>query len=227
MSDFGRRFDPGELEHDGRQPSDADAAGLLATARDLEAYARADHVSPSIDFEDRVMAAIATEPPPRPALMAGGLTGLLGTLRDAWRIVWTSGPPLAVRAQAFALVLVAAVALGSVGTLATVGAIRLLAPDGPPAPTLEPVPTPAPSTPAPSLAPSPTPSPSVPPSPSPSPTASPTASPSPTDDETAEPTETPEGTDDSSGPGSGGSGDDSPGRGSDDDSSGSGSGSGD
>lgn len=206
MSDFGRRFDPAELDQDGRMPSDADAAGLLATARDLEAYARADQASPSIDFEDRVMASIASEPPPRPAVLAGGVRGLLPAIRDAWRIVWTSGPPLAVRVQALALVLVVAVAVGSLGALGTVGALRLLAPDGAPAPTIVPLPSPSPTA-APSRSPSP--SPSVEPSrrlsPSPGPTASPTPTASPSDDdpETPEPEETPDGTDDSSGPGSG------------------------
>jgi len=206
MSDLGRRFDPAELDDDdGRRPTDAEAAGLLATARDLEAFARSETSMPTTDFEDRVMAAIANEPPPRAVAVGGGVAGLLLAVRDAWRITWSSGRPLAVRAQAFALVLVAALAVGSVGSLATVGVARLLSPDASPAPTIAPLPSPSvpPSTrPSPSLAPSP----SVTPSPSVSPSASPTA----TDDDgggsgsTAEPTETPEGTDDSSGPGSGG-----------------------
>jgi len=219
MSDLGRRFDPAELDDDGRRPADAEAAGLLATARDLEAFARSETSMPTTDFEDRVMAAIANEPPPRAVALRGGLGGLLLAVRDAWRITWSGGRPLAVRAQAFALVLVAAVAVGSVGSLATVGVARLLSPDASPPPSIAPVPSPSvqPSVvPSPSTAPSPSPSPSVTPSVSPSP--SPTA----TDDDgggggsgsTDEPTETPEGTDDSSGPGSG------------DDSSGSGSGSG-
>jgi hypothetical protein len=226
MSDLGRRFDPAELDDEGRRPTDADAAGLLATARDLEAFARAETTMPTTDFEDRVMAAIAKEPPPRPRATGRGLIGLLVAVRDAWLIAWSGGRPLAVRAQAFALLLVAALAVGSVGSLATVGVARLLAPDATPAPTVPPLPSPSPSIP-PSVAPSASPAPSVSLDPSLPPSPSPTA----TDDDggggsaTAEPTETPEGTDDSSGPGPGeGSEDDSSGKGSGDDSSGPGSG---
>jgi len=212
MSEFGRRFDPSELGE-----VDAAAAELLAVARDLEAFARSESVIPSVDFEDRVMAAIADEPPPR-AVASGGLLGLVAVVRDAWRLALTGGRPLAVRAQALALVLLAAVALGSLGSLAVVGVGRLLAPEAP-MPTVRPAPLPSSS---PSMRPSPSlsPSPSITPSPSPTPSASP----SPT--ETAEPTETPGSTgEDSSGPGSG-SGDDSsgPGSGGSEDSSGPGSG---
>lgn len=237
MSDLGRRFDPAELDDGGRRPTDAEAAGLLATARDLESFARSEATMPTTDFEDRVMAAIAHEPPPRPIAVGGGLAGLLFALRDAWRIAWSGGRPLAVRAQAFALVLVAALAVGSVGSLATVGVARLLTADTTPAPTIAPAPSPSPSlAPSPSLNPSPSPSPSPSVSPSPSPTPTSTASPTGTDDHgggggsgsgsgsgsTSRPAEPPEGTDDSSGSGSG---DDSSGKGSGDDGSGSGSGS--
>src|SRR5687768_14915123 len=172
MSDLGRRFDPAELDDEGRRPTDADSAGLLATARDLEAFARAETTMPTTDFEDRVMAAIAKEPPPRPRATGRGLIGLLVAVRDAWRIAWSGGRPLAVRAQAFALLLVAALAVGSVGSLATVGVARLLAPDATPAPTVPPVPSQSPS---PSIAPSASPAPSVAPSPSVPPSPSPTA----------------------------------------------------
>ncbi len=232
MSDLGRRFDPAELDDDGRRPADAEAAGLLDTARDLEAFARSEYAAPTTDFEDRVMAVIATEPPPRPIAVDGGIAGLWFAVRDAWRITWSGGRPLAVRAQAFALVLIAVLAVGSVGSLATIGVARLLTPDVPPAPTLPPAPSPSPS---PTVAPSPSPSPST--SPSPTPSATPDASPSPTetngggatptDDqgtETSEPDETPHGSDDGSGPGSGGDSS-GPGSGSSGDSSGSGSGS--
>ncbi len=234
MSDLGRRFDPAELDDDGRRPPDAESAGLLATARDLEAFARSEHVTTTTDFEDRVMAIIATEPPPRPIAVGGGIAGLLFALRDAWRITWTGGRPVAVRAQAFALVLIAVVAMGSVGSLATVGVARLLVPDVSPAPTLPPAPSPSPRpsvNPSPSLAPRPSPSvpPSVSPTPSPTETNGVGGSNGPTDDpggQTQEPDETPEPTDDPSGSGSGDdrSGSDS-GSGSGDDSSGSDSGS--
>jgi hypothetical protein len=182
MSDMGKRFDPSEL--DGGDA--AELSGLLRTARDLEAFAASEHSMPSADFEDRVMAAIAAEPPPRAMLAGGFITGI----RNAWRLAWSGGRPMAVRAQAFALLLVVAVAVGSVGSLAAVGVARLLSPEIPP----------------PSLLPNPSPSPSL-----------PSASPSPSD--TAEPTETaePNGTDDHGGGSGSGSGSDSgSGSGSDD-----------
>ena len=222
MSEFGRRFDPSELgDVDAPANGDAGAAELLAVARDLEAFARSESVSPSVDFEDRVMAAIAAEPPPR-AISSGGLLGLIAVVRDSWRLTWTGGRPWAVRAQALALVLLAAVALGSLGSLAVVGVGRLL---NPVVATPSVVPAPSPS-PTPSMAPSP--SPSVSSSPSPTPSTGPTETAEPTD--TAEPTETAEPTgNDSSGPGSGSDGDSSgpgsgTGTGSGDDSSGPGSG---
>lgn len=193
MSDLHRRFDPSELDGG----DDADLAGLLGTARDLESFAANEYASPSSDFEDRVMAAIAAEPAPR-AIAAGGF---IATLRNAWRLAWSGSRPMAVRAQAFALLLIVAVALGSVGSLAAVGAARLLSPQVTPPPTL--LPSPSPSLPPPSISPSPPPSPtpSVPPSVSPSPTV------------TVSPTETPESTgsdDHGGGSGSGsGSGSDS------------------
>ena len=236
MSEFGRRFDPSELENGQPGGGDAAAAELLVIARDLEAFARSESVTPSVDFEDRVMAALADEPPPRP-VSSHGVSGLVGLVRDSWRLVWSGNRPVAVRAQALAFVLLAAIALGSLGSLAAVGVGRLLSEAQPAPPTV--IPAPLPTT-TPSPTPSASPSPSASPTPSPTPSASPsqeTAEPT----ETAEPSETAESTDDSSGSGSGsgsdssgpGSGgtarptDDSSGPGSGDDSSGSGSGSGD
>ena len=192
MSDFGRRFDPSELQDGDSAETDASAAELLV-AHDLENFARSESVTPSVDFEDRVMAAIALEPPPR-AVGGGGVAGLVEAVRNAWRLTWSGGRPLAVRAQALVLVLLAAVALGSLGAVAAVSVGRILAPNPPPvAPALLP-------TPSPSMRPSP--SPAV----SPSPSSTPTASPTPTVDatETAEPTQAGRPTDDSSGSGSGG-----------------------
>jgi len=220
MSDLGRRFDPSELQDGDTAARDAAATGVLDIARDLEAFSRSESVTPSVDFEDRVMAAIALEPPPRTA--GGlGLAGLVAAIRDSWRLAWSGGRPLAVRAQALALVLLAAIALGSLGAVAAVGIGRLLAPDQS---TVTPAPLP---TPHPSMLPS------LRPEASPSPSPTPTASPTPTVEatETAEPTHAADPTSDPSGPGSGSgsdSGDDSsgPGSGSSDDSSGPGSGSG-
>ena len=90
MSDQRGRFHPSELDI----ALDADSAELLATARDLEAYANTGTVAPSADFEDRVMAAIALEPMPRPSTPAVGSSAscaMRGPRRsgpvDRWRSV--------------------------------------------------------------------------------------------------------------------------------------------
>jgi hypothetical protein len=209
MSDFGRRFDPSELQDGDDAAADASAADILV-ARDLEAFARSESVTPSVDFEDRVMAAVALEPPPR-TVGGGGIAGLVAAVRDAWRLTWSGGRPFAVRAQALALVLLAAVAVGSLGAVAVVGVGRILAPNEPPV-------APAPlQTPRPSMRPSP--SPAVSPSVSPTPSATPT----PTIDATTTPEPTqagrPPGGLSGSGSGSGG-GSEHAGSGSSDDSSG-------
>jgi hypothetical protein len=221
MTGPGRRFDPSELhdaDGDGSHLTDAESAAMLSTARDLEAFARAESTGPTSGFEDRVMTAIAAEPPPRAVATGGWLAGFAVVVRDAWRITWSGGGrPLAVRAQAFALVLLVVIAFGSLGTAAAVGVSRLLAgdPSTPPptAPSVEPsIAPPTPSLPAPSTAPSPSTSPSTSPSPSatdePGGSSEPTASPDGTDDSggtprptasprpTTDPTDTPEPTDD-------------------------------
>lgn len=192
-----RRFHPREIDLE----SDELTVGLLETARDLEAYAATGMAAPTVGFEDRVMAAIAVEPMPRPTRGRG----FLATVRESWAVAFGAGRPLAMRAQALALLLMVALAVGSVGSVAVVGASRLLGP------VITPPTTPSP-------APSPLPSPSIAPSPSPivSPTPSATTTPRPSPTETDEPS----GTDDSGG--SSGSG-----RGPGSDGSGSGSGSGD
>lgn len=191
----GRRFHPAEIDVE----LGPESAELLATARDLESYAATGLAAPTVGFEDRVMAAIADEPMPR---RAG--RGFLATVGDAWAIAFGGGRPVALRAQAFALLLALAVAVGSVGSVAVVGAARLLGDQGPVPPT---IPSPSPSpTPSPLIV-SPSPSPSISPSPTPSPSASPVET------ETAEPS----GTDDHGG----GSGNSGPGGGGGDDSGGS------
>ena len=220
MSDLRGRFSPSELD----AVLDAESAELLAAARDLEAYAEVGTGHLSADFTDRVMAVIATEPMPRPSVSRG----FVAFVRDAWAAAFGAGRPLAVRAQGLALLLLLAVAVGSVGSVVAVGASRLLTPPPTTPPTVIPSPTPSsvPSTPPPS----PSPSPIVTPSPTPSETPSQTARP------TATATDEPSGTDDNSGPGGGGgsgsddsggnSGPGGGGGGSGSDDSGSGSGSG-
>ena len=100
-------------------------------ARELESLAGLTPVKASGEFADRVMAAVAAEPVPAPARLArlalrrGALGAFLVSLRDAWRVTTSPGFPMAVRAQAMALVLiVAGVAAGS--GMATAGALGLL-----------------------------------------------------------------------------------------------------
>jgi len=187
MSDPRERFQPSELDL-GQEP---ETAGLLATARDLEAYADIGLALPSAGFGDRVMAAIASEPMPRPS----AVSGFVAMVRDAWAIAFTGGRPFAARAQAFALLLLVAIAAGSVGSVAVVGASRILTPDASPAPVVQPAPSPSPTrSPSTSVSPSPAPS----PLPTPTATASLRASPTGTDE--------PSGTDDHGGSGGSGSG---------------------
>jgi hypothetical protein len=206
-----RPFDPSEVTGpDATSLDHAGTAGVLGVARELETYARADAVSPTSGFEERVMAAIAKEPMPVPVATGGFVAGLLVAIRDAWRISMSGDRPFAVRTQAFALIVLLVAAVGSTSAVAAIGVSRLLDdPDAPP--TVEPTvaPTlalPTPTVVAPSVPVSPSPSPSSSPETSEAPSATPdgtdrpTATPSPTRTPrpTAEPTETPdpEGTED-------------------------------
>ena len=133
MSGPGRPFHPSELRSEnGAGPSEAELAEATAMARALEDQAAIDRVVPSPDFEDRVMAAIAMEAParlvvtPGRAMRGGLLAGFLVSLRDAWRVAAAPGRPFAVRAQALAFVLAAAVALGSMTAVVGVGAAAFL-----------------------------------------------------------------------------------------------------
>ncbi len=180
------RFRPDELsatEGAGQQ------AEMLRAARELEWLASTDDVAPTTGFEDRVMAAVAAEPTPRPVLAAvsaarrGAISGVLAAVADIWRVAWTGGRPLGARLPAMAIVLVMLAGTVGAGALG-VGTLAHLV-DGPPeTPSLAPVASPSPS---PTASPSPT------LSPSPSPSASPAAGESPDESEThgAERTEEP------------------------------------
>jgi hypothetical protein len=182
------RFRPSEI--DPTLPA-GEQAEAMATARELEWLAATDDVAPSAGFADRVMAAVATEPAPRPVSAAasaarrGAVGGVLAAFVDLWRVAWTGGRPLAARAPAMALVVL--ILAGTVGAGALgVGALARLV-QGPaespgPSPVVSAEPSPSPSA-------EPSPSPSAEPSPSPSaePSVSPTL-PSPS----AEPSESPE-----------------------------------
>ncbi len=157
-----------------------------AMARELEAMTMTSAVQPSDGFADRVMLAIADEPLPQPvrafgiALVGGHLRTAAAALGDAWRTVTSGLAPVAVRAQALALVLVVLVGSLTVAGGAAVGAMGLLGPA---------TPAPSPSGPPPSVAqPSPSPFPSA--VPSPGDGAEPSSDASPSDD----PSETPEAT---------------------------------
>jgi hypothetical protein len=240
----GRRFDPSELRNTGEpETSAAELAEMLGAARELEAMASSDGIRPTDGFEDRVMAAIATEPAPRVAIRSGSAVrggrpvSLLLAVRDAWGVAGSGGRPLAVRAQALALVLLVVVALGSVLTAGAVTVGGMLngtpshapsfepGPSATPAPTAEPTPSTSPtetaepagtaeptetSDPTETAEPDHTAKPTATPTNGAGETARPTRTPRPTD--TPEPTKTPEPTDDSGG-GGGGSGSGGPGPG--------------
>lgn len=183
-----RSFGSDELaDVEGIRPDELAAEARLA--RDLEGVAARGSARASADFADRVMAAVAKEPLAAPvaaagaALRRGALGGFLASLRDAWRVTVSPSFPMVVRAQALALVLVAA-GLAAGGGMVTAGALGLLDPARPaPAPSVE-VPSPAIETPSESVEPTDgleTPGPSE----SPEPSAS-------GDTESAEPSDTPE-----------------------------------
>lgn len=195
---------PGRRPFGHHELPDDDFAGQLDTrdamevARLLERHAATESEPLAPSFVDRVMVAIADEPSPQPLAAAGRairgrrVGAFLVAVRDAWRVTVTAYRPPAVRMQALALVLLVALALGSIGGIGAVGALGLLTSTPEPTPSVEPVPTdsPMPST-------SPSPSPSV----SPTPTASPlpTATVEPTESVEPAETEEPDSTDDSDG----------------------------
>ncbi len=193
MSGSGRRFEPSELlSGTEADPAEAELADAYAVARILETHATADGIRPTDGFEDRVMAAIATEPVPRlvvrpGAAVRGGWLAAIGlALGDAWAIATTGGRPLAIRAQALGVILAVGILAASVTGFAAVSVGSLLAPQPSPTPSIEPS-----ASPSPSAAPSSTsPSPTV--SPAPSSTLEPSASP--TEGTGGEATETPDAT---------------------------------
>ncbi len=195
-----RPFDPGEL--------DAPDAELGSVADALERYTKltAGEVPPHID--DRVMAALADEPPPRRSALAALLAPL------SWRPKGGMARTFMVAAT-MALAILAVVAAGELASL-----IRNEQVGPSPVPAVSESPS---ATPSASPTGSPTPSATASPSPSPTPTAQPTPTPRPsvveTPDATSQPTqhETPEASDDHS----------ETSRPSDDGNSGSGGGSGD
>ena len=188
-------FGPDELAGvSGVQPDELMAEMRLA--RELEVVAARASVRPSAAFTDRVMAAVAREPVPAPvraagtALRRGALVAFVASLRDAWRVTVSPSFPMAMRAQAMALVLVVAGLAAGSGAV-TAGALGLF--DGDRATPTPPVETPSPSieaTPEPSMTPDPTMTPQMTPQ-SPEPSGSDSPSPS-MEDESGEPSGSPE-----------------------------------
>ncbi len=182
-----RPFHPSELSGPGVAPAtSAELAETVATARLLEAQLAAGDVHPTAGFADRVMDAIAEEPRPQPAIAAGlamrrGRFGtMVAALADSWRVAFSGGRPLAVRAQAAAFVIVVILAVGSLGGIAAVGAVNLLAPARSPIASPPVTPPVAPT--------------AEPPSRPPAATHPPQATETPEPTETTEPSETPEST---------------------------------
>ena len=135
MTGSGRRFDPAELSNDPVALTEAEIVGATAIARDLEAIAERDD-APTVGFSDKVMAAIAAEPTPKPtsvfgaALRAGRFGTAVAAVGDAWRVAFGGGRPFAVRGQALALVLVVLIGvlgLGGGAAIALPGAQRATA----------------------------------------------------------------------------------------------------
>ena len=168
MSQTPGSFRPSELDGADQRATDADLAGAWSTARELEAALPAESIMPSAGFADRVMAAVALEPAPRPAGFLAvlrdrpGLAGLVASVREAWAVV-AGGPGRPIRARGLALayvlaVLVIGTSLTGVATYGAAGALGLLDGDASPTPTVQE-----------SIEPSTTP----PPSPSPTPTITP------------------------------------------------------
>lgn len=190
----------------------ADAERMRSAAAELERFARATDVAPRAGLAASIMGAIETEPTPAPLTALSAATrrrsapAMVVALRDAWRVAWSGGRPVAIRLSAAMAVLVLVVTTGSVGGLAAVGAWTALQP----APTMTPSPSPdvvpvvippaypdpspsaAPTRAAPSLSPAPTPKPT--PSATPPPTPRPTvkSTPKPTARPTPRPTHHPE-----------------------------------
>ena len=128
-------FTPAELDGIEDVAHDELAADRLV-ARKLEALADRGTVRPSADFADRVMASIAGQPGPAPvraagaAVRRGSLAALLASFRDAWRVTFGTGFPVAARAQALALVLVVGGLVATSGAV-TAGALGAFTAHGP------------------------------------------------------------------------------------------------
>jgi uncharacterized membrane protein YgcG len=199
-------FRPGELDGANEALTIVEQAQALAAARELEGAAMAADIRPSPGFSDRVMAAVAVEPLPRPVMALGWAArqgrarAAVSALADAWRLVWRGGVPLAARAQAVVLVVVLVVAAASLSGVAIAGVAGMLGHST----VISPSPPSTVTQPSEVVSPSPTRSAEPRATPKPIETAAPTATPKrSTPRPTVEPTETPEDGDDHGGGGAG------------------------
>ncbi len=146
-----RRFDQTELHGAEQEPSSAELAEAVLAACRLESLTATVVIRPTEGFEDRVMAAIATEPAPRlmvrpgSSVRGGRPAAFLLAIRDAWGVATHGGRPIGVRAQALAFVLLVVVAAGTLTGAAAIGVGGLLRSPQSPAPSSEPSPSNAPS----------------------------------------------------------------------------------
>ncbi len=130
-----RRFRLDELPEGGAGLQDQ--VDILGVARALEWVAADDEVIPHTGFADRVMASIAAEPSPRPLAAAIGAIrarrprAAFGALADLWRVAWTGGRPLVVRAPALGLATMLLIGSLAVGALGAGAAITVLGLRGP------------------------------------------------------------------------------------------------
>lgn len=207
MSGAPGSFRPTELGGADPAPGDAELAAAYSVAREIESTLPRENVVPTAGFADRVMAAVALEPAPRPtgflaALRAHpGPAGLVISVREAWAVA-AGGPGRPVRARGLALAYVAAVlviatSLTGVVAYGTAGGLGLLDDNASPSPSVlapspRPSPSPGPTAPAPDASASPEPSASAEPSDSAEPEPEPSGShePEPSDDRGPAPSST-------------------------------------
>jgi hypothetical protein len=186
----------------------ADAERMRSAAAELERFARATDVAPRAGLAGSIMSMVAVEPTPAPLTALSAATrrrrlgAMLAALRDAWRVTWSGGRPIAIRVSAAMAVLVLVITTGSVGGLAAMGAWTAVqpAPTTPaPSPSVDQVPvvvppmqpSASPAAPAGTAAPTPSGSPAPTSSPGPAPSAAPTHTTRPTMKPTPRPTARP------------------------------------
>lgn len=148
-------FRPDELvDGDARIP-DSERAESYAAARELEQAITGSDVHPSAGFTNRVMAAVALEPAPRPTGFLAplrarhSLAGLVASVKAAWAVAMGGGGrPAGARGLALAYVLavmLVGASLTGVAAFRTGTALHLITPDHTPQPTIHtPGPTPSP-----------------------------------------------------------------------------------